>query len=291
MLVYLNGRFVSEERAAVSVFDRGFLFGDGLFETILVRNGNPFRWPQHIERLQRGAQFLEIKMPISPEALRRVAQRLIAKNRMPDSLLRLALTRGIGRRGYSPAGANRPTLVMSLHPAPVEEPSLKRLQWNLITASVRLPAGETLAQFKTCNKLPQILARAEADAAGANEALLLNTDGFVAEGAGSNLFWIQAGALCTPPLADGILAGVTREVVLGLCRSLGVAALERETTPRQLKRCAGAFLTLSSWGIAEAISLDGRRLRRSPLTGKLRAAYGDLVRAETGLGSDASMKR
>ena len=212
MLLFLNGQFVPEEEAMVSVFDRGFLYGDGLFETMRVFNAKLFRWKQHLERLQQGADFLKIPLPIAPDSLRAFADELIAQNHATDSLLRLTVSRGIGPRGYSPKAAQTPSLVMSLHPAPQFDAQKPRV-WRLITSSVRLPAREPLAHFKTCNKLPQIMARAEADAAGADEALLLNTEGYVVEGASSNLFWIKGRTVCTPPLASGILPGVTRQVV------------------------------------------------------------------------------
>src|SRR5438067_2243995 len=138
MTVFLNGEFVPEQRAVISVFDRSFLYGDGLFETMRVFNGRPFRWNQHLERLRSGADFLKIVLPFSSEALRDFAEHLIATNKMPDSLLRLTLSRGIGQRGYSPKGAERPSLVMSLHPAPsvdVQNPP----RWRLVTSSLRLP--------------------------------------------------------------------------------------------------------------------------------------------------------
>ncbi len=280
MIVFLNGKFVPEEQAVVSVFDRSFLYGDGLFETMMVCNGKPFRWMQHLERLQRGAEFLKIKLPFPPPALRSFADELISKNQMPDALLRLTLSRGVGVRGYSPKGADRPTLVMSLHPAPkVEAAGSER--WNLMTASARLPAGEALAQFKTCNKLAQILARAEADAAGADEALLLNTDGFVVEGATSNLFWIEGETVCTPPLVSGILAGVTRAVVLELCGSLKFETREANITPAGLRQSQGAFISLSSLGVVAVESLGGARFPRAALIEELRVAYWNLVRAET----------
>jgi branched-subunit amino acid aminotransferase/4-amino-4-deoxychorismate lyase len=169
---------------------------------------------------------------------------------------------------------------MSLHPAPdisLSDPPC----WRLKTASVRLPAGEPLAQFKTCNKVAQILARAEADLAGADEALLLNTDGHVVEASSSNLFWIDEKTVCTPPLASGILAGVTRVVVLELCASQGVAVRETNVAPDGLRRSQGIFLSLSSVGIAEGVSLDGHALARSPLVQKLRSAYWVVVAAES----------
>lgn len=278
MFVFLNGQFVPEERAVVSVFDRSFLYGDGLFETLRVCRGQPFRWRQHLERLHHGAEFLGLKLPFADDALGRFAEQLIAMNHLPDGLLRITLSRGVGVRGYSPKGADHPTMVMSLHPLPtVEDPTRG---WRLLTSSRRLPAGESLAQHKTTNKLAQILARAEADAAGADEALLLNTDGFVVEGASSNLFWVQSAVICTPPMTSGVLAGVTRAVVLEICRELFLPVQESTVTPMELRRADGVFLTLSSFGVMLAAELDGLPLAQSPLVEKLHRAYGELLARE-----------
>jgi branched-chain amino acid aminotransferase len=266
MIVFLNGRFVPEEQALVSVFDRSF------------------RWDQHMERLGHGAEFLKLKLPFTVSALQSSAKQLIAQNRMRDGLMRVTVSRGVGLRGYSPKGANQPTVVMSLHPFVdgLMEGRTRECNWKLVTASFRLPSNERVAQFKTCNKLSQILARAEADAAGADEALLLNTDGFVVEGASSNLFWIEEGVVCTPPLPSGILAGVTRAVVLELCSKLQLQAHEACAHPEQLKRADGVFVSLSSMGVVPAESLDGSQMRSSPVIEKLRTAYDELVRHETG---------
>lgn len=272
VLIFLNGQFVPEERAVVSVFDRGFLYGDGVFEGVRIFNGKPFRWEAHLKRFKRGAKFLGIKIPFPEKALRKFAGELVAKNKMPDAILRMTLSRGVGVRGYSPQGAKRPTLVMSLHPAPtfnLETPP----RWKLITASFCLPANEPLSQFKTCNKLPQILARAEADAAGADEALLLNTEDHVVEATSGNLFWIHDGVVCTPPLASGILPGVTREVVFEICERLGLPFRETNVHLKNLLKAQGVFLSLTSWGIVEAASLNGRILRGPPSIGKMRVAY------------------
>jgi len=200
---------------------------------------------------------------------------------MPDALLRLTLSRGVGVRGYSPKDADQPFLVMTLQPAPRIDPDSVP-QWRLATASFRLAANDALAQFKTCNKLPQVLARAEAEAAGAHEALLLNTEGRVVEAASSNLFWIQDRAVCTSPLASGVLAGVTRLVVQELCHPLRLPFREYCLTPDQLRQAHGVFLSLSSVGIAEALSLDGRKLPQSPLSQQIYLAYLKLLRQETG---------
>jgi branched-chain amino acid aminotransferase len=280
MIVFLNGQFLPEERAVVSVFDRGFLYGDGIFETMRVLNGHPFRWAQHWERLQRGAAFLKIPVPVESSSLRASATQLITTNEMPDSLLRIALSRGVGRPGYSPKEAQRPSLVMSCHPAPFVDPQ-RPPRWKLVSATVRLPANEPLAQFKTANKLAQIVARAEADGANADEALLCNTDGHVVESTSGNLFWIDRDAVCTPPLAGGILPGVTRAVVLEVCRGLRLPAREASIVPGQLRLAQAVFLSLSSWGVVEAVSLDGVPLREAPWVARIRQAYWDLVQRET----------
>jgi branched-subunit amino acid aminotransferase/4-amino-4-deoxychorismate lyase len=172
---------------------------------------------------------------------------------------------------------------MTLHPAPDLDGESAPV-WHVVTASFRLPAGEALAQYKTCNKLAQVLARAEADARGADEALLLNTDGKVVEGSSSNLFWITNGTVNTPALAAGILAGVTRLVVLEICRNLGLPVRETGVTPAELRRADGVFLSLSSRGIVEAGWLDDEPLGRSPLAQKLRQAYVEMTRNWQDLG-------
>jgi branched-chain amino acid aminotransferase len=279
VIVFLNGQFVPEEQAVVSVFDRSFLYGDGLFETIRIFRGRPFRWADHMERFRRGADFLKIRIPHEADELLAFTVQLIERNRLPDSLLRITLSRGVGLRGYSPRGANQPTLVISLHPAPaITQPPPA---WRVIIASVRLPASEPLAEFKTGNKLPQILARAEADAAGADEALLLNTNGEVVEGSSSNLFWIKDSTICTPPLPSGILPGVTRLVVSEICHCLALTRRETSITPAELPQSDGAFLSLSSQGIIEIAALNGFNLARSPLTAKIRDAYLSLTQTKS----------
>ena len=270
--VFLNGRFVPESRAVVPVNDRGFLLGDGLFETVRVRRSVPFQFAQHLERLARGADFLKIKLPFPPAQLELFAARLIQRNRMPDAVLRLTLTRGPGERGYLPRGHARPTLAMTLHPAPKNPPA-----WKLATSSFRLAAGDPLAGFKTTSKILNVLARIEASQNGADEALLLNTRGEAVETAGGNLFWIHGGEVCTPPVGRGALPGVTREVVLEISRSLGCKTAQRAIRPARLRRAAGIFVTQSVFGVVPVTQLDGVQLAPSPLVNAIRRAYDRLL--------------
>jgi branched-chain amino acid aminotransferase len=279
MLVFLNGLFVPEDKAVVSVFDRGFLYGDGLFETIRIYGGVPFRWEAHWQRLEQGARALAIVLPGAAVEIRGHVDQLVQRNQMPEALLRLVLSRGIGLRGYSPSGAVRPTLVMSLH-SPPGAAGQRAPRWRLTTASYRLPARDALARWKTCNRLPQILARAEAEAAGANEALLLNSLNKVAEASSSNLFWIRKGVVGTAPLTSGVLEGVTRAVVRQICQKLRLPTGENSITLQELRLAEGVFLSLSSWGIIEVVALDGQALGESPLTSRIAEAYAEEVRAE-----------
>src|SRR6185295_5700840 len=147
MQAFLNGRFIPETQAVVPITDRGFLYGDGLFETLRVSRGQPLQWNRHLARLKRGAEFLRIVLPWPAEDLRTLAVKLIEQNAMPESVLRISLSRGSGSRGYSPAGADNSTFAMTLH---FLQPVLAPIR--LATASLRVPANDPLASFKTANK-------------------------------------------------------------------------------------------------------------------------------------------
>jgi branched-chain amino acid aminotransferase len=276
MFVFHNGQFVEEEKAVVSIFDRGFLYGDGLFETMRVVNGKPFRGAQHLERMVRGADFLKIKLPFPPKGLHQFAEQLVEKNGMPDCVLRVTLTRGVGERGYSPKGAESPSLVMALHPAP-EPAAIEPPACRLITASIRISADDPLAQFKTCNKLPQIVARAEAEAKDADDALIVNTSGEVVETAGANLFWIYYDRVCTTPTGRGALPGITRAVVLEICQVLGLTTNKRVIKAESLRHSEGLFLTQSAQGVVPVATLDGEPVKPSPLVEKIYRAYGEML--------------
>src|SRR6266545_6524130 len=148
MQVFFNGRFIPEAQAVVPISDRGFLYGDGLFETLRVGHGRPLWWERHLERLERGAGILKIPLPWPGPTLRGFASQLIERNAMPEAVLRVTLSRGRGSRGYSPKDANTPTVAMTLHALPPRAMSLR-----LATASARLPVNDPLASVKTCSKL------------------------------------------------------------------------------------------------------------------------------------------
>ncbi len=280
MIVFLNGNFLPEAEAFVPLNDRGFLLGDGLFETMRVAGGKPFRLAQHLERLSRGADFLKIRIPFTPKEIQKLAAQLIEKNQLPDSILRIMLTRGAGERGYSIKGADKPTLAMTLHSLPPVNPD-EPPQWSLVTSSFRIPAGDVLATFKSASKLLNVLARAEAEDRGADEALLLNTNGEVAETAGGNVFWVYNDKICTVPTGRGVLPGITRAVVLEICQALGFETNKRVIKPEHLRNAAGVFVTQSALGIVPVVSFDGEPGAPSPLVDQIAGAYHEIVLRES----------
>lgn len=274
MTIFLNGRFVPEAEAVIPVNDRGFMYGDGLFETVRVVNGRPFRLAQHLERMTRGADFLKIRPPFAPKELQEFAEQLIEKSQMSQAILRLTLTRGPGERGYTPIAEGRPTMVMTLHAAP---PSEDPLHWSLITSSFRVLAADPLSSFKTLNKLTHVMARAEAAEKGADEALLINTHGEVAETASGNIFWVYHDKICTTPTGRGVLPGITRAVVLEICQTLGLLTNKRVVKPEALKNAEGIFITQSAFGIVPVASFDDEPVASSPLVDQIYRAYRELL--------------
>ena len=266
MQAFLNGRIVPEDQAVVPVSDRGLLYGDGLFETLGVRLGCPVWWGRHLQRLEAGAAFLQIPMPAGSAELHQWARQLISDNGLPDAVLRILLTRGSGPRGYSTQGTTSPTLVMTVHARPAPCAGVR-----LVTSSFRLPAVDPVARFKTTSRLLSVLARAEAQEHGGDEALLLNHLGSVAEAAAGNLFWVEGDTLCTPPVSAGALPGVIRSVLLELLAEQRRPGVEKATTPEALSRAEGIFLTNSVTGILPVSMLDGRPVPQSEQTSRFQA--------------------
>ena len=279
MVVFLNGHFLPETKAVVPINDRGFMYGDGLFETMRVVGKRPFRMAQHLERMTCGANFLKIKCPFTSKALEKFAEQLIERNKMPEAILRVALTRGPGERGYAPNGDGKPTVVMTLHAAPSLDTE-RAIEWSLVTSSFRISATDPLASFKTMNKLTHVMARIEATEKGADEALLINTNGEVAEAASGNLFWVYQDKICTVPTGRGVLPGITRAVVLEICQTLGLQTNKRVIKPEALRNSKGIFVSQSALGIVPIIAFDGEMVEPSPLVDQIARAYNEMLSKE-----------
>lgn len=206
---YLNGKFVATARAKISVQDRGFRFGDGLFETIAVYRGLPYQWELHMERLREGLHALSI--PFEPDTLRQPALQLISKNGVSDATLRIAISRGVGSKGYLPTGAATPTVVIEAQEriTPPLDPA------SLWLTGIEKPSPKSLpVQHKLAQGLNSTLARIEAAQHGCLDGLLCNARGEICEAGSANLFWRVGDVLFTPSLTCGVLAGTTRAALL-----------------------------------------------------------------------------
>ncbi len=276
----LNGSLVEPARATVSVLDHGVLYGDGVFETLRVRNGRIFRVEAHLERLEDGCRRLSLALPWPREDLRTALQETVAANAMQDGALRLTVTRGEGPPLPDPTLCPQPTFFVTARPAP--SVSGTPPNWKLRVTGTH--PCTFVPGIKSLSYLPFQQARADARAAGDDEALLTR-EGRVIEAGTSNLFLVLNDRLITPDLTSGCLAGTTRALVLELAASLAIETEERPVHRDELGAAGEVFCTNSLMGIVPVEAVDGQRPSQGtpgPLTQALRAAYATVLRRETG---------
>ncbi len=255
-MIYRNGEFVSDEEVSISAYDRGFLLGDGLFETIGVWNGQPMDLAPHVARLTGGAVALGVPIPASPDQVATALTQLLEANGIDDhGVVRITLTRGVGPRGLGPVADPTPTLLMTAtaRPRPTDRVTSKKAT---VVSVVRHP-GAITSRWKTLSYLDQIAALAQATERGFDDAILPNGIGGVAGASHANLFVVVGGQLITPRVADGALPGVTRAALLDAAGSLGIEAQERSVDDQMIDRSTEAFLTNSLIGVEPLSGIDG----------------------------------
>ena len=261
MLIYVDGKLVPKEDARISVFDHGFLYGDGVFEGIRVYEGNVFRLKEHIERLYESAKTLDLEIPMSPEALTRATLDTVTANAKRDAYIRLIVSRGPGDLGIDPYSCPKPTVVIIVGSITLYPEELYRTGISLVTSSVpRIPTQCLDPRIKSLNYLNNILAKIEARQAGVPEALMLNFNGRVAECTADNIFIVKRGKLKTPDLMQGALGGVTRAAVLQLAREAGIPTKETVLGLHDLYNANECFLTGTGAEVMPVISIDGRTI-------------------------------
>jgi branched-chain amino acid aminotransferase len=287
--ISVNGRLTGPAEATVSPLDRGFLFGDSVYETVRAVNGVPFRLRAHLERLRRSAGRLQIPWDAAPVDIEAETLRAVAAAGEPDAAVRIVLSRGPGPIGYAFDGCGPPTVVVLVRPRPALPAGWREEGVDVAIVSVRRNAPAALdPAIKASNLLNNVLAWQEARGLRAYEPILLNETGNIAEGATSNLFAVRAGRLLTPPLEDGLLEGITRGIVLELARREGGDTLEVSFGPDDLRSADEAFLTSTLKGIVPVRRCDGwpiRHGRPGPVTRRLLELYEALVQAETKTGA------
>ena len=280
MKVFLNGNFIEEEEANISVFDRGFLYGDGVFETLRIYNGKPFLLDRHLGRLSHGLGSLFIGERYSFSEYLKFTNGLIERNNITDGVLRIQATRGPGKRGYSTTGNYDPTVLISLHEAPNID--LKNTSPVKLTTSIQvLSDHDPFSTLKTSNKLVNIVALREAEKAGMDDALLTNQNGNVTEASGSNVFWAQGNALFTPPVSSGCMSGITRGMILELAVAMNLPTTQQNITPALLGDTESVFLTNSVREMQPVIQIDDKPITVSPLISKLHSAYREVIKQAT----------
>lgn len=258
-LVSLDGRIVAEADARVSVFDRGFLYGDSVFEALRTYGGVPFALTEHLERLARSAKRALIEMPVSLAAFRAEIEAVLAAAKNSESYLRLLVTRGRGSAlGLDPSLGRAPlrvVLVMELSPLPS---SMYERGVGVVTFKTQRVADSTPASgAKLSNYMVAVLAMEEVRRAGAEEALVLDAEGHVVEGTTSNVFFVKNGVLVTPPEEAGILMGITRQKILEIARREGIVVEQRSFFPKELSLADEVFISSSIREIAPVVTVDG----------------------------------
>ncbi len=262
LLIYLDGAFIPREEARVSVFDHGYLYGDGVFEGIRAYDGRVFKLEEHLERLYDGAHHIMLQVPLNRRELAAATLETLRRNGLQDAYIRIVVSRGVGDLGLDPRKCPRATVVIiadkiSLFPQEYYEKGLA-----VVTAATRQRCSDTIEpRIKSLNYLNNILVKIEAVQAGVMEAIMLNTQGYVVEGSGSNVFIVnKKGELITPPTYLGILEGITRNTVMELALAAGLPVREDIFTRHDLYTARECFLTGTAAELIPVISVDRRTI-------------------------------
>jgi branched-chain amino acid aminotransferase len=277
MWIYLNNRFVQKDEARVSVLDHGFLYGDGVYETLRAYGGRVFMLRQHLERLERSARMIGLRLPLGQIDWPPLLAETLERNDLTDAYLRLTISRGEGAIGLDPTLCATPTVVVIAQPLPNYPTQYYDEGVRLIISQTRRNLPEALSpQIKSLNFLNNILAKREATAAEAFDALMLNGSGHLTECTTSNLFLVRRSRLCTPGVGCGILDGITRNVVLQLAQTKHLDTEEGSYAPAELFTAEECFLTNTTMEIMPVRSVNDRPIgagKPGPLTQALHRTF------------------
>lgn len=280
--IWIDGEMVPKSEAKVSVFDHGLLYGDGCFEGIRAYGGRIFKSASHINRLFRSAERIRLEIPYSREEIDLVMRQCMEANNLTDGYIRLVVTRGVGTLGLHPFMCPRATVFCIADKISLYPPEMYAEGMPIIVAKrPRIPVDCLDPSIKSLNYLNNILAKIEAIDAGVLEALMLNTEGHVAECTGDNVFVIKDGAVTTPALEAGLLDGITRDFVIGLCKELGISITERTMTLDEVTSADEVFLTGTAAEIIAVKSIDEKPVGdgngEGPVTKRLRKRFREIL--------------
>jgi len=259
-LVYIDGKFYPKSEAKISVYDHGFLYGDGVFEGIRAYNGVVFKLKEHIDRLYKSAKTLMLEIPLSREEMIKAVLETLRRNKLVDAYIRLVVTRGVGDLGLDPRKCKKPTVII------IAEKMITLYKGDPLSKGVKAaicwvrrdPVDGTSHEVKSLNYLNSVLAKIEANLLGVDEAIFLNSQGYIVEGTADNIFLVMDGKLVTPPTTTGAMAGITRQVVLEIAEKLGIPVEERNITPHEAFNADEVFFTGTAAEIIPVVEINGR---------------------------------
>jgi branched-chain amino acid aminotransferase len=281
LVVYIDGQYHPKSQAKISVYDHGFLYGDGVFEGIREYNGIVFKLKEHIDRLYRSAHAIMLKIPLTEEEMIQAVLETLRKNKMKDSYIRLVVSRGVGDLGLDPRKCPKPSVIIitdtiSIRAGDAEETGIT----TMFSWVRRNRVDATTQEIKSLNYLNSVLAKIEANACGVDEAICLESNGFVAEGVGENVFIVKNGELLTPPSSTGALAGITAEVVKELIAKLGLKLTVTNLTPFMIFTADEAFFTGTAMEMVPIREVNKRQIgtgKPGPVTKKLMAGFQKVI--------------
>ncbi|TYR82236.1 branched-chain-amino-acid transaminase [Priestia megaterium] len=257
--IYLNDEFVKREDAKISVYDHGFLYGDGVFEGIRVYSGNVFRLEEHIDRLYKSAHSILLTIKQTREEMTELIVETVRKNQLQNAYIRVVISRGVGNLGLDPYNCPKPQVVVIAEPLSIFPKELYETGLDIVTVATRRNRPDVLSpKVKSLNYLNNVLVKIEAHLANVNEALMLNDQGYVAEGSADNVFILKNGILYTPPTYVGALEGVTRNVIIEIAKEKGYEVKEEPFTRHDVYVADEVFLTGTAAEVIAVVKVDGR---------------------------------
>jgi branched-chain amino acid aminotransferase len=283
MRIYVDGKFYSQGEAKVSVFDHGLLYGDGIFEGIRFYNGRVFRLEEHLERLWDSARSICLEIPMSVSEMTEALLQTIRENDLRDGYIRQIVTRGVGNLGLNPAQCKTPSVIIIAAQIALYSEAVYRDGLTVVTCASRRTSPAALnPAVKSLNYLNNVMARIEANLANADEALMLNEQGHVAECTADNVFIIKHGQIFTPPIAAGALRGITRAVAFEIAAELGVRISEHDITRHDVFTADECFLTGTAAEVIPVVKADGRIIgsgKPGPISTRLISRFREIVRS------------
>ncbi|TKH46575.1 branched-chain-amino-acid transaminase [Paenibacillus terrae] len=279
--IYLDGQHVTKENAKVSVYDHGFLYGDGIFEGIRIYNGNIFKCKEHLDRLYDSAKSIQLKIPLSPDEMLEAMAETIRLNEMRNGYIRLVVSRGAGNLGLDPLRCPKASVIIIVEQLAIypEEAYLTGLKTISVSQRRNIPDALN-PKIKSLNYLNNILVKIQSNYAGVGEAIMLNSQGYVTEGSADNIFIVKNGVLYTPPCYLGALEGITRNAIIDLCAELGYALKEQPFTLHDVYVADEVFFTGTAAEVIAAYEVDGRTIGSGvagPVTLELLAEFRKIV--------------